>query len=123
KPGVADDLGDRAAGIPHDRRPRGERLESGEAEALEKCRVEEAFRAGVERGERRVVDEAGEDHAIARNTRMSERIAQDPRELSEIARDDQTQVGLAVGRQRERTEKALHVLPGIELADIEDVAI
>ena len=85
--------------------------------------MDEAFRAGVERGERRIVDEAGEDHAIARHMPIGERITQDRRELSELARDNKTQVPVAIGRLSERTEKAPHVLPGIELADVEDVAV
>src|SRR2546428_3184971 len=109
KPGVADDFGDRAPGVSHDRCARGERFEGGEAEALEKCRVEETFRAGVERGERRIVDEAGEDHAIARHTPIGERITQDARELSELPRDHEAQGPAPIGRLSERTEKAPRV--------------
>src|SRR5438093_11491376 len=123
EPGVADDFGDGAPGVAHDRCARGERFEGGEAEALEKCRVEEAFRAGVERGERRIVDEAGEDHAIARHMPIGERITQDRRELSESARDKKTQVPVATGPLTERTKNPPHLLPGIELADVEDVAV
>src|SRR5947209_1520090 len=73
--------------------------------------------------ERRIVDETGDDHAIARHAPIGERITQDRRELSEIARDHETQVPVAIGRLSKRTEKAPHVLPGIELADVEDVAV
>ena len=122
QPGVRDDLGDRAARVAHDRRPRGERLERGEAEPLEERRVEEALGARVERRERRVVDVAGDDHAVPRHARIRERVAERGRELPEVTDDDETQVAIRVGRAGEGAQQAADVLARIELAHVEDVA-
>ena len=83
--------------------------------------MQQALGAGVQRGECRVVDEAGHDHALARDAFGREGVVKPSGELSEVTDDDEAQVLVAIGRGGEGPQEATHVLPRIELSDIEDV--
>src|SRR5256712_11189040 len=119
---LADDLRDRSAGIADNGRTRGERFKSGQAEPLEERRVKQAFRSRVERSERRLVHEPGEDHAVTRRPLALESLTQVGRKLPELADDDEPEVTVAIRRGAEGTQESAHVLARIELPHVEDVA-
>src|SRR6185503_5663655 len=120
-PGVANDLLDGAGAIADDRRPGGEGLERRQAEALEQRGMEEALRARVERRQRRIVHAAGHDDPLARRAGLLQRAREERGELPEIAGDNEAKVRVCRGGAAERREETLHVLPRVELTDIQNV--
>ena len=83
--------------------------------------MEEALRSGVQRRQRRIVHAARHDDTVARRARALERAREERRQLAEVADDDQPQLAVDRGGAGERREQSVHVLPGIELADIQNV--
>src|SRR5439155_25221054 len=55
----------------------------------------------------------------ARRARSLERAREEGGEVTEVTGDDQAQLGVDRGASGERREETVHVLPGIELADIQ----
>jgi len=83
--------------------------------------MEEALRARVESRKRRVIHAAGQDDPLTRRACVLQRAREERGQLSEIADDDEKEVRMRRGDTGERREESFHVLPWIELADIQNV--